>query len=170
LAFFTLHDYPETASFLTPEERTFVAYRLKYDGQDESTGAGHRIAQNDSRDWKHVRAAFADIQIWINVVVYWGYVCPLYGISLFLPTIIRELGYKSTTAQLLTVPIYVTASVITIAVAFVADKKKHRSSFIVVGLCFQLIGFVMCIATSNPVSSLHDPALCGLKQNGLTVS
>lgn len=35
--------------------------------------------------------------------VYWGITCPLYGISLFLPSIIKDLGYKSSTAQLLTV-------------------------------------------------------------------
>ncbi|KAK6437774.1 hypothetical protein LTR95_006029 [Oleoguttula sp. CCFEE 5521] len=148
-AFFTLYDFPETASFLTPEERAFVAYRLRYDGQDSGTDSSMRVAQNERRDWKFVKAAFLDWQIWLNIVVYWGYVCPLYGISLFLPTIIRELGYKSTTAQLLTVPIYVTASVITVLVAWIADKKRHRSSFIVVGLFFQLIGFVMCISTNS---------------------
>jgi len=35
--------------------------------------------------------------------VYWGITCPLYGISLFLPSIIKDLGYASSTAQLLTV-------------------------------------------------------------------
>ena len=77
IAFFALYDFPETASFLTAEERAFVAYRLKYDGQDGGTTDGHRVAQNDSRDWKYVRAAFLDWQIWVNIVVYWGYVCPL---------------------------------------------------------------------------------------------
>lgn len=76
--------------------------------------------------------------------------CPLYGISLFLPTIIKELGYRTTTAQLLTVPIYVTASVITIIVAWTADRKRIRSPFILVGLVVQLIGFVMCITTKSP--------------------
>lgn len=36
-------------------------------------------------------------------LVYWGIVCPLYGISLFLPSIINDLGYESSKAQLLTV-------------------------------------------------------------------
>jgi hypothetical protein len=36
-------------------------------------------------------------------LVYWGITCPLYGISLFLPSIIKDLGYTSSTAQLLTV-------------------------------------------------------------------
>lgn len=35
--------------------------------------------------------------------MYWGITCPLYGISLFLPSIIKDLGYTSSTAQLLTV-------------------------------------------------------------------
>lgn len=148
-AYFTVYDFPETASFLTPEERAFVAYRLKYDGQDAATHESLRVAQNEERDWKTVRAAFCDWQIWINIVVYWGYVCPLYGVSLFLPTIIKELGFKTTTAQLLTVPIYVTASIITIAVAFIADRKRIRSPFIVAGLIFQLVGFIMCISTGN---------------------
>lgn len=148
-AYFTLYDFPETATFLTSEERAFVAFRLKYDGQDAATDNSHRIAQSERRGWEPVKAAFKDWQIWINIIVYWGYVCPLYGISLLLPTIIKELGYKSTTAQLLTVPIYVVASVITIAVAWYADRKRIRSPFIVIGLVFQLIGFIMCISSGN---------------------
>ncbi|KAK5136105.1 hypothetical protein LTR08_004155 [Meristemomyces frigidus] len=149
IALFTLFDYPETATFLTAEERAFVAYRLKHDGQDDGIDAGVRVLQNDRMDWKTVRSAFADWQIWVNIVVYWGYVCPLYGLSLFLPTIIKELGFKTTTAQLLTVPIYISASAITIAVAFVADRKRIRSPFILVGFVFQLVGFIMCISTTN---------------------
>ena len=43
------------------------------------------------------------MRILIYREVYWGIVCPLYGVSLFLPTIIKDLGYTSSTAQLLTV-------------------------------------------------------------------
>jgi MFS family permease len=71
LAFFTLYDFPETASFLTEEERAFVVYRLKYQGtQDESDGI--RVPQDDTFQWKYVKAAFLDWQIWTNIWVYWG--------------------------------------------------------------------------------------------------
>lgn len=135
---------------MTTEERAFIAYRLKFDGQDAATEDHKRVAQSDGFGWRYVRQAFSDWQIWLNIVVYWGYVCPLYGISLFLPTIIKELGYKTTTAQLLTVPIYVCAAAITIVVAFIADRKRVRSPFILGGLFFQMVGFVMCIASSSP--------------------
>lgn len=148
IAFFVIYDFPETASFLTPEERAFVTYRLRYDGQ-ESEAAGVRVAQNEKQDWKSVKAAFLDWQIWVNILVYWGYVCPLYGVSLFMPTIIKELGFSTTSSQLLTVPPYVTAAVLTVVVAYAADKKRIRSPFIMVCFLFQLIGFIMCISSGK---------------------
>lgn len=70
IAYFTLYDFPETAGFLTEEERAFVVWRLKYQGNEE--GATVMVAQDDSFQWKYVKAAFLDWQIWTNVWVYWG--------------------------------------------------------------------------------------------------
>lgn len=112
---------------------TFVLrFRLKY--QSQASGDTVRVAQDDSFQWKYVKAAFLDWQIWVNIWVYWGIVAPLYGISLFLPTIIRGLGYTSSTAQLLTVPIYITASILAVAVAYCSDRLGKRSPFILVCL------------------------------------
>lgn len=75
-AFFLLHDFPETAQFLTEEERAFVVFRLKYQGQSAKLGpAGPRVtqvAQADEFKWKYVSQAFLDWQIWVNIFVYWG--------------------------------------------------------------------------------------------------
>jgi len=146
IAYFTLYDFPETATFLTEEERAFVVYRLKYQNYKEEADGGVRVAQDDSFQWKFVKAAFLDWQIWTNILVYWGIVCPLYGISLFLPSIIRALGYSSSTAQLLTVPIYITASVLAVVVAWFSDRVGKRYPFILVCLCIMAVGFIMCIA------------------------
>jgi hypothetical protein len=66
-AFWALYDFPETAGFLTEEERAFVVFRLKYQGQSQS-----RVAQSDEFKWAYVWAAFKDWQIWVNIFVYWG--------------------------------------------------------------------------------------------------
>jgi hypothetical protein len=151
-AYFFIYDFPSTAKFLTPEERAFIAYRLRYDGNDDTSSStpSRRIAQHDEQEWRFVRAAFGDWQIWINILVYWGYVMPLYGLSLFLPSIIKELGYTKTSAQLLTVPIYITASLLTVAVAYLADRAHLRSPFILICFVFQLLGFSLCIAGRSP--------------------
>lgn len=67
IAYFTLHDFPETAKFLTEEERAFVVYRLKYQGKDKGTQA--EVAQDDQFKWKYAKSAFLDWQIWVNIWV-----------------------------------------------------------------------------------------------------
>jgi MFS family permease len=66
---FLLHDFPETAGFLTEEERAFVVHRLKYQGQ---VVGGRRVAQAEEFRWRYVWDAFLDWQVWVNIWVYWG--------------------------------------------------------------------------------------------------
>jgi MFS family permease len=164
IAFFTIHDFPATAKFLTEEERAWVVHRLKYqndhsagettregveDNENAAVGApvpAEKIFEADEFKWKYVRDALTDWQIWVNIWVYWGIVAPLYGIALFLPTIIKALGYASWKTQLLTIPIYVSAAIIGIAQAWVSDRVGKRSPFILFSLCLVAVGFIMCIA------------------------
>ncbi|GAB0137837.1 hypothetical protein EsDP_00006090 [Epichloe bromicola] len=153
-AFFLIHDFPETAKFLTEEERAFVVHRLKYQGQAETGDAEGQgtaqVEQAEEFEWKYVWQAFKDWQIWVNIFVYWGIVCPLYGISLFLPTIIQSLNYSKTEAQLMTVPIYITAAILAVVVALCSDKIGKRSPFVIGFMLMMLVGFTICIASNNP--------------------
>jgi len=97
LSFFLLHDFPDTAKFLTVKERAWAVHRLRYQGSIKS---GRLIAESERFKWKYVVDALK--RLYVCLFMYWGLVCPLYGVSLFLPTIINDLGYKETTAQLLT--------------------------------------------------------------------
>jgi len=96
--------------------------------------------------------ALTDWQLYLALLMYWGIVCPLYGISLFLPTIIKQLGYTSTTAQLLTIPIYCTAAVLAIIVCWLSDRAAKRGEsrwpYVFVPMCAILVGFIMAIAGS----------------------
>lgn len=56
---------------------------------------------------------------------------PLYSISIFLPTIIRGMGYTNETAQLLTVPPYFLACLGTVGIGFAADRLRIRGLFVI---------------------------------------
>ncbi|KAI5457516.1 major facilitator superfamily domain-containing protein [Mariannaea sp. PMI_226] len=144
VAFFVMFDFPETASFLTDDEKAWAVYRLKYQG---SLRSGRRIAENSRFQWKNVIQAVTDWQLYLSLFVYWGIVCPLYGIALFLPTIINQLGYTASRAQLLTIPIYVTASILTVVVCYFSDRAP-RSTYVIIPMCAILAGFVIAIAAS----------------------
>jgi hypothetical protein len=75
-AFFLIYDFPDTASFLTEEERAWVVHRLKYQG---SKGSNQQVAESEEFKWKYVKDAFTDWQIYVGLFMYWGIVCPLYG-------------------------------------------------------------------------------------------
>ena len=75
LAFFTLYDFPETAKFLSEEEREFIVYRLKYQGQvakGTSAASSIMVPEAEEFQWRYVWQAFGDWQIYVNIFVYWG--------------------------------------------------------------------------------------------------
>ncbi|KAJ3714828.1 major facilitator superfamily domain-containing protein [Lentinula raphanica] len=129
-----LVDFPVTASFLTPEERAFIVRKKKYDnssvGEEEnSTSTAYRY------------------QVWIHILIYMSLIGPLYGITLFLPTIISDFGEFSTAiSQLLTVPPYIFATLVLGFFAYYSDKIMMRSPFILAAQILCVIGFSINIA------------------------
>ena len=73
----------------------------------------------------------------------------LYAFSLFLPTIIADLGYAATTAQLLTVPPYAAAAVLTITVGYIADRTRQRGLCNIATSLLGIIGFSMLLGGST---------------------
>lgn len=65
MSFFLIHDSPETASFLSKEERAWLVHRLKYQGSKDS---GYMVAESREFQWKYVKDAFTDWQIWVSVL------------------------------------------------------------------------------------------------------
>lgn len=70
---------------------------------------------------------------------------PLYTLSLFLPTIIKQLGYTSAEAQLLTVPPYAVATILTVIVAILSEKLKMCAPFILGSTSFAIVGYIILL-------------------------
>jgi MFS family permease len=66
------------------------------------------------------------------------------------PTVIKGLGYSDANAQLLTIPIYVFASIMTIIFAWWSDKIQTRSPFIIAGFSIACCGFIAQLAIPHP--------------------
>jgi MFS family permease len=88
---------------------------------------------------KYVWQALKDWKIYIHMLICMAGFCPIYSFALFLPTIIKNMGYTANNAQLMSVPPYVCACVFTIAASWFADKYKKRGVFM---LGFQLVAIL----------------------------
>ncbi|KAI9056478.1 MFS general substrate transporter [Trametes sanguinea] len=146
LAFFLLVDFPHTAKFLTPEERAYIVHRKKYDNSS--------VGEEEHFEIRHIWEAVLDWQVWVHILTYMSIITPLYGISLFLPSIINGFGYSTPISQLLTVPPYVFATATLLVWAIWSDKIKKRYPFILAGLTFILVGFAINI-TDVPIGAKY---------------
>ncbi|KXT12062.1 hypothetical protein AC579_1862 [Pseudocercospora musae] len=138
---FMVSNWPDTARFLTPDERLRVRRRLAEDKQS-STG--------EEYDKRHIIAALKDWKCWGYALIYMGNLCPLYAFSLFLPTILAAMGYKGTHAQLLSVPPYAGAAAMTIFIGWLADRTKQRGICNMVTVTMSIVGFSMLIGSQTP--------------------
>lgn len=119
-AYFILHDYPTTAKFLEPSEKDELVRRLK---QDQSV-------LSDEFKKKFIIDALKDWKIYVQMVIFFAILTPLYSVSIFLPTIIKSLGYANEIAQLMSAPPYMAACLCTLFAGYYSDKKGHRGIYI----------------------------------------
>ena len=139
VAYFVMSDYPSTAKFLTPAERKEVARRLKSDHNGLA----------DEFDMRYFRDAITDWKVYVHMFITIAVYTSNYSIALFLPTIIRTLGYTNETAQLMTVPPYIFACITCISGGIIGDRARQRGIFMIGFDLLSIVGLVMLIATHN---------------------
>ncbi|CRG91219.1 putative transporter C1002,16c [Talaromyces islandicus] len=141
LSFWLVVDFPDKATFLSDADRKRVHRRLALDQQ----------ASADHEEWKtsYLWASLKDWKTYLGAIVYMGCDGPLYAFSLFIPTIINELGYSSTHAQLLTVPPYAVAAVLTVAIGYIADRTRARGLCNIIVSVMGVVGFSMLLGAKT---------------------
>lgn len=135
-------DFPEDAKFLSPEERKFIVQRLQADQKFSAAGEAFK--------WDSLFKAVVDWKTWVGMMIYAGVDGPLYAFSVFTPSIISQLGYTATRANLLSVPIYAFACIVTVAVGFFADRKGNRAFINMAMISIGIAGYVILIASRLP--------------------
>ena len=142
--YFLLPDKPETATFLTKEEREFLINRIAL-----YAGTG-RVTNADKIHGHHIKAAFSQWKTWAAVVPFWACTVGTYGFTSTVPSVVEQLGYTTGKAQLMTIPIYVVGMLGTLIAAFWSDRIQQRTPFIMGGLAIAVVGFIGELAIPHP--------------------
>ncbi|KIW61067.1 hypothetical protein PV05_01229 [Exophiala xenobiotica] len=158
--YFWLADDPETAYYLSPEERQLMITQKR-------RHVGH-TASGDLLHKKDVYKAFKDWKVWMFAAGQFGVDTVLYGYSTFLPTIIKGLGKWSTAeVQALTVPCYALGAITYLVVAHFSDKYQRRGLAVVPFCLVSIVGYIILM---TDVSSGVRYFGCFLVATGLYVS
>lgn len=141
-SFWILEDFPDTAKFLNETERVWVIRRLQADLKFSAGGEKFHM--------KYVRQSLSDWKTYISMGIYMGFDGPLFAFSLFTPTIINQLGFKATAANLLSVPVYVWACIMTLIIGFLGDRIGRRAYINLALFTTGLVGYIILITSTNP--------------------
>ena len=103
-------------------------------------------------EWKGVGAAFLDSKCWLYGLILHTLDLPQYTIALFLPSIIKDMGFSAAQAQLLTVPPYALAFITTITTAILCQRYGYRAPFIIIPAAIGIIGYIILLAVPTSQS------------------
>ncbi|QSZ33161.1 hypothetical protein DSL72_002747 [Monilinia vaccinii-corymbosi] len=150
ISYWAIGDYPKYAKFLSEPERKEVMGRLTND----------RHLLSDDWNSKYIWQALKDWKIYVKMLISFCMTTTLYSLSLFLPTIVKDMGYTRNAAQLMTVPPYVVACFFTISASFIADKAKQRGVFILGFLAVTITGFALLIVSGKTPIQYAGASIC----------
>ncbi|KAG9192181.1 adenylosuccinate synthase [Alternaria panax] len=132
---------PEECWFLNERERMIATQRLVLrNGADE----------NEKTEVHHVKRAVMNITNYFCAFGFFFINITVQGISLFLPTILSDLGWTATKSQLYSVPPYVCACLIAVAVAFISDKTNRRGIYLAIFTIPAIAGFSIMRWATDP--------------------
>lgn len=138
---FVMPRSPEDCWFLNERERMIASRRLIQRGGGD---------ENEKTQPHHIKRAVMNITNYFCALGFFFINITVQGISLFMPTILADLGWTATKAQLYSVPPYVCACVIAIGIAFISDKTNRRGIYLAVFTLPAIAGFCIMRWATDP--------------------
>ncbi|KAL7271216.1 hypothetical protein RUND412_006042 [Rhizina undulata] len=132
---------PESCNFLNERERWIAGERIRRE---------HKEHVAEKTEVWHIKRAILNINNNACALGFFFMDVAVQSFSLFLPTILKDLGWTATRAQLLTVPPYVVACAWAILVAWLSDRHRKRGIYIFGCTILVIIGYVILITVNSP--------------------
>lgn len=122
VAYRYMPDSPDSARFLDSDEKRVARARAvrQTDGVEETGGVNLREAF----------MALADLKTWLLPLMYFSCNVSYSSLPVFLPTIIKDMGYSSINAQGMSAPPYFLAFLVCILTTWAADRTRQRGLMI----------------------------------------
>ncbi|KAL5342722.1 major facilitator superfamily domain-containing protein [Aspergillus crustosus] len=150
IAFITLTDSPETARWLTAEEKELAIARVR----SESEHAGVHEVLDKLDKTKLLRGIFNPVTLataWIMLLA----CVTVQGLAFFLPTIVRTIIPRESTVQqqLRTVPPNIMGAISTLVIPYLSSRFDRRTLFFVITPLFMMTGYIIFLATTTSHSN-----------------
>ncbi|KFY99394.1 hypothetical protein V500_01380 [Pseudogymnoascus sp. VKM F-4518 (FW-2643)] len=134
-----------TAKFLSEEERKLAHYRLQVDSSS---------IVDQEFNIREALEIFNHPTTWVILSIEMCLGVPLQGVILYLPIIVKRLGYNTVKTNLYTVAPNITGAAMLLLLGFLSDFTHLRFPFVALGFLLTLTGFII-YACVNVTSQLQ---------------
>ncbi|CAO3587258.1 unnamed protein product [Absidia cylindrospora] len=133
-----LPNYPETASprWLNSDEKRLAIQRGNAEGKGNN---------GDGLDWRQVSVALLDYKTWMISFINGAAVLCHASFSIFLPTLVKAMGFQALQAQLLSAPPYVVGCVVLLCASKLSDRINQRGIVILGCTITTVIGYTCLV-------------------------
>ena len=139
LAFLT--DRPEKARWLAPDERTWLIEHLRRERE-----------QKERHQRQTLLGALSHPKVWLFCLLYFMLMINLYGVTLWLPQIIKQyLGLTNLQVGLISAVPYLVAAVGMVVIGRHSDRSGERRWHVTVPACAAALGLVLIFHLDSPV-------------------
>ncbi|GAB7328668.1 hypothetical protein MBLNU13_g00596t2 [Cladosporium sp. NU13] len=135
-----MQTHPDQCKFFTEREKAIAAERLYRE---------HRANVHEKVQLVHVKRAIFNVNNTVCAFGFFAVNVTVQSFSLFLPTLLRDMGHTTTMAQLYSVAPYCVACILSIAVAFASDRTRLRGIYLATFPILCVIGFAILRSSDN---------------------
>jgi ACS family tartrate transporter-like MFS transporter len=143
VTWFYLTDHPAEATWLAPDERSWLIRRL----------AEEKAQRETARRFSTLEALY-DPKVLSLSLVYFGAVAVNYGTAYFVPQIVKAFGLSNLQTGLVSALPYVVGSVGMVWFAYRSDKQMERKGHVAVALALAAIGIGMSSLFDDPIMKM----------------
>ena len=124
--FFLLPDSPSRSTrWLSAHEIRYLELNhLLHRGQRQTEDTRTKDQPRKSFQWSVLWSVLTDFQVYLQALVFMSNAVPNYGLKFTMPSIIKNMGFTSSNAQLLTAPPYFMGAVSALVSALFADRFR----------------------------------------------
>lgn len=137
-----LDDKPSAAKWLSQEQKAIIERDINNDHQQKSS--------LEKKSPHSVAAVFKDVRIWGMCFIYFTFVTGQYGLTFWMPTLVKATGVKGNfNIGLISAIPFLFAAIVMVFIGRSADRMRERRWHLIVPATIGAIGFVVAATSTN---------------------
>ncbi|KAJ5746294.1 hypothetical protein N7520_011476 [Penicillium odoratum] len=151
-AWVLIPDSPGKARFLTRRQRAVARRRL-----EETTKSDYQQSQEQGFNWREILKTASDPKAYMAAFMFFSCNVAFSSMPVFLPTIIKDMGFSSLSAQALSAPPYLIAFLVVLLTAWASDRTRTRSPYLIAHALISSLSYAAIAAAGHFHADLPPP-------------